>query len=176
MADVTIEIVDYDPAWPVRFEREADRMAEILGDRVVSIEHIGSTAVPGLAAKPIVDIVPVVADVDDGEVCARRLAEAGYYRSHKDRGDDWIELGREADDGQEFNVHIRPRDSERLRRNLLLRDYLRDHPDAHEEYARVKREAAAKHPEDPDAYTRAKSAVIESILGRAREAGYEPDI
>lgn len=176
MADATIEIVDYDPAWPARFEREAERMAELLGDRVVTVEHLGSTAAPGLAAKPIIDISPVVADTDDGEVCAERLEGADCYRSHEDRGDDWIELGREADDGQEFNVHIRPRDSGGLRRNFLLRDYLRDHPDAREEYATVKRQAAKDHPDDVAAYTREKSAVIESIRKRAREAGYEPDI
>lgn len=176
MGEIRIEIVEYDPAWPVRFEREATRMREILGDNVVSIEHVGSTSVPGLAAKPIVDVCPVVSDMDDGETCAELLQRSGYYRSEKDRGDDWIELGRTADDGQEFNVHVRPRDSEAVRKYLLLREYLRDHPRARDEYARVKRTAAERYPRDISKYTREKSAVIESIVQKAREAGYEPDL
>ncbi|UPV75497.1 GrpB family protein [Halorussus limi] len=170
-----IEVVEYDPAWPVRFEREADRMRELLGENVLSIEHVGSTSVPGLAAKPIVDICPVVADTDDGERCADLLQRNGYYRSEKDRGDDWIELGRTADDGQEFNVHVRPRHSDAVTRYLLLRAYLRDHPDAREEYARVKRAAAETHPNDVSGYTREKSDIIESIVERARAEGYDPE-
>ncbi|WP_158058180.1 GrpB family protein [Halorussus halophilus] len=176
MSDVEIEIVEYDPEWPVRFEQEAARMETILGDHVLRVEHIGSTAVPGLAAKPIVDICPVVSDMDEGRRCAELLHESGYYLSDKDRGDEWIELGRVAADDQHFNVHVRPQDSESLQNNLLLREYLRDHPQARDEYARVKRAAAEEHSCDAEEYTRKKSPVIDSILEKARKAGYEPNL
>lgn len=176
MSDVEIEIVEYDRGWPVQFEQEAARMEEILGDHVLSVEHVGSTAVPGLAAKPIVDICPVVSDMDEGQKCAELLHESGYYLSEKDRGDEWIELGRVAENGQHFNVHVRPRDSEGTTNYLLLREYLRDHPQAREEYARVKRAAAEKHPHDVGEYTRAKSPVIDSILEKARKEGYDPGV
>jgi GrpB-like predicted nucleotidyltransferase (UPF0157 family) len=176
MSEIHIEIVDYDPEWPVRFEREATRMGEILGDHVISIEHVGSTSIPGLAAKPIVDICPVVSEMDEGQKCTELLHQADYYLSDKDRGDKWIELGRVAADGQHFNVHIRPWNSEGVTNYLLLRGYLRDHLQARKEYAKVKRTAAEKYPNDVTAYTHEKSDVIESILEKARNEGYKPEI
>ena len=170
-----IEIVDYDSEWPIRFEDEAVRMRETLGDNVVSVEHIGSTSVPGLAAKPIIDICPVVSDMEKGQKCAELLDEAGYYRSDKDRGDAWLELGRVADDGQHFNVHVRPEGSDGVANYLLLRDYLRDHPRYRDEYARVKRAGAEKYPDDVGKYTREKSGIIETILEKALEEGYESE-
>ena len=170
-----IEIVDYDSEWPVRFDDEAARMREILGDYVVSIEHIGSTSVPGLAAKPIVDICPVVSDVEKGRKCAELLDEAGYYSGDKDRGDEWLELGRVADDEQHFNIHVRPEGSDGVANYLLLRDFLRDHARYRDEYARVKRAAAERHPNDVGKYTREKSESIETILEKAREEGYESE-
>lgn len=176
VGEVHIEIVEYDAEWSVRFEREAARMREILGDHVVSIEHIGSTSVPGLAAKPIVDICPVVSGMDEGQTCAELLQQADYYLSEKDRGDDWIELGRTADDGQEFNVHIRPKNSDAVATYLLLRNYLRDHPQARDEYAAIKREAAEKYPNDIIAYGHQKSDFIESTVEKAREDRYEYEV
>ncbi|KZN24049.1 hypothetical protein A4G99_06150 [Haladaptatus sp. R4] len=176
MEDIRIEIVEYDPEWPVHFEREATRMEEILGEHVVSIEHIGSTSVPGLPAKPIVDICPVVSDMDEGRTCAELLQEAGYSPGEQDRPDDWISLGRNHDEGQQFNVHIRPRYSDAVTRYLLLREYLRDHPEAREEYGEVKRKAAENHSTDITEYTRAKSDIIQSILECARNEGYDPKI
>lgn len=176
MGEIHIEIVDYDAEWPARFEREAARMREILGDHAISIEHVGSTSVPGLAAKPIVDICPVVSDMDEGQTCAELLHRADYYLSEKDRGEEWIELGRIADDGQEFNIHVRPRDSKAVAKYLLLREYLRDHPQARDEYAAIKRDAAEMHPNDITAYTRQKSDFIEHTVEKAREEGYEHEI
>lgn len=176
MDETHIEIVDYDAEWSVRFDREAARMREILGNHVSSIEHVGSTSVPGLAAKPIVDICPVVSDMDEGQRCTELLHQADYYLSEKDRGDEWIELGRIADDGQQFNVHIRPKDANAVAKYLLLRNYLRDHPQARDEYAAIKREAAEKYPHDITAYTHQKSDFIESTVEKAREDGYEYEL
>ncbi|MFB6151719.1 MAG: GrpB family protein [Haloarculaceae archaeon] len=175
MPDYTIEIVDYDPAWPGLFERERERMAEVIGDLVVSIEHVGSTSVPGLAAKPIIDVCPVVEDMGTARAVSDRL-DAADWPLARERGDEpWIEHTRTDEDGQEFNVHVRPRESA-VENYLLLREFLRDRPGIRKEYARVKRAAAAEHPHDVGAYTRAKSDVIERAKERAREQGYEERI
>jgi GrpB-like predicted nucleotidyltransferase (UPF0157 family) len=170
-----IEIVEYDPTWPDVFDRERERMAEAVGDLVIAIEHVGSTSVPGLAAKPIVDICPVVEDMETAWQVSDRL-DAADWPLAKERGDEpWIEHTRTDEDDQEFNVHIRPREAA-IENYLLLREYLRDHPDIREEYARVKREAAEKYPDDVSSYTRAKTDVIEQAKERARAEGYEERI
>lgn len=175
MPEYTIEIVDYDPAWPDLFERERERMAEVVGDLTVSIEHVGSTAVSGLAAKPIVDVCPVVEDMETAWEVSDRL-DAADWPLARERGDEpWIEHTRTDEDGQEFNVHVRPREAA-VENYLLLREYLRDHPEIRDEYARVKREAAEEHPHDVGAYTRAKSDVIERAKERARAEGYAEPI
>jgi len=170
-----IEIAEYDPEWPDRFERERDRLREAVGEEGLSIEHVGSTAVPGLAAKPIVDICPVVADMETAWRVSDLLDESEWPRVNE-RGDrPWIEHQRRADDGGSFNVHVRPREAA-VENYLLLREFLRDNPDVRDEYERVKREAACEHPDDVAAYTRAKSDVIERAKERAREEGYEERI
>jgi GrpB-like predicted nucleotidyltransferase (UPF0157 family) len=170
-----IEIVEYDPEWPDRFERERERMREVVGEEVVSIEHVGSTAVPGLAAKPIVDICPVVEDMETAWRVSDLLDEREWPLVDE-RGDrPWIEHQRLADDGQMFNVHARPR-AAAVENYLLLREFLRDNSDVRDEYERVKREAAREHPDDVAAYTRAKSDVIERAKERARAEGYEDRI
>ena len=170
-----IEIVEYDPEWPERFECERERMYEAVGDEVLGIEHVGSTAVPGLVAKPIVDICPVVEDMKTAWRVSDLLDEHEWPRVDE-RGDrPWIEHQRHADDGGMFNVHVRPREAA-VENYLLLREYLRDNPDVRDEYARVKREAAREHSDDVAAYTRAKNDVIERAKERAREEGYEERI
>ena len=144
-------------------------MREVVGEEVVSIEHVGSTAVPGLAAKPIVDICPVVEDMETAWRVSDLLDEREWPLVDE-RGDrPWIEHQRRADDGGMFNVHVRPREAA-IENYLLLREFLRD------EYERVKREAAREHPNDVAAYTRAKSDVIERAKERARAEGYEDRI
>ncbi|ESP87835.1 GrpB family protein [Candidatus Halobonum tyrrellensis] len=170
MPESTVEIVDYDPAWPTLFEREAERMRAVVDDHVVSIEHVGSTAVPGLAAKPIVDVCPVIEDADGVRTVSDLLDDAGWPRA-RERGDAWVEHQRVADSGQEYNVRVRPREVA-IERYLLVREYLRAHPDARDEYARIKRGAAETYPDDVERYTLAKSGTVERIRERAREAGY----
>ncbi|PSP50837.1 GrpB family protein [Halobacteriales archaeon QH_1_68_42] len=160
-------------ARPVR--ARARGMREVVGEEVVSIEHVGSTAVPGLAAKPIVDICPVVEDMETAWRVSDLLDEREWPLVDE-RGDrPWIEHQRRADDGGMFNVHVRPREAA-VENYLLLREYLRDNPDVRDEYARVKREAAREHSDDVAAYTRAKNDVIERAKERAREEGYEERI
>lgn len=176
MNDTPIEVVEYNPEWPDRYEREATRIRAALGDDLIRIEHIGSTAVPGLAAKPIIDICPVVTDRNTANDCADQLEEIGYEFGY-DFEDDRIHLGYTADDGQQFNLHLRWRDTiGRLEENILLREYLRDHPGLRDEYAALKRVAAEEHTDDIEAYSQRKTAFIQRVIDRAREEGYEEQI
>ncbi|WP_177227251.1 GrpB family protein [Halomicrobium zhouii] len=173
-----ISVVEYDPAWPDRFEREAARLSDALAELDVRrIEHVGSTSVPGLAAKDIVDVLVVVPDEDVGWDCVDRLESVGYeFFREWDEPDGRLELGRWPEDGQRFNLNVRFEDGDGWRRNLLLREYMRDHPEAREDYEAVKRDAAARHADEPVEYTKAKSDVVQEILDDARAAGYDERI
>jgi GrpB-like predicted nucleotidyltransferase (UPF0157 family) len=180
-----IEVVEYDPAWADAYGRAAARVGRALGDRLERVEHIGSTAVPGLGAKPIVDLRVMVGADEALEDCVTALASATNFEYVADM-DHWKVLGREVaevpeserfpEDGdavRAYNLHLTHVDGDDWPENVRLRDYLRDHADAREEYAAVKREAAREHPDDVEAYTEAKDEMVASLLARAREAGYE---
>nr|WP_255473836.1 GrpB family protein [Salarchaeum sp. JOR-1] len=139
------------------------------------MEHFGSTSVPGLAAKPIIDICPVVPDMATARDCKSAMLDLGY-QFNADR-ENWLAFER-FDEGldQQFNAHFHPVGSTRLERTLVFRDYLRDHPHARDAYATAKRHAAAVHPDDTSAYNDAKDDIAETIITAAREAGYEPEI
>lgn len=172
--DMDLEVVAYDPEWPARFEREAERIKDAFGNEIIRIKHLGSTSVPELPAKPIIDIGIIMSDKCDIREQAEPLANVGYQFG-ADR-DDWLQFHRWDDDGQQFNVGVCSHDSARWRRNLVFRKYLRDYPEARTEYAAVKRKAAAEHPRDAPAYNDKKSETIESIIQRARRNGYEARI
>lgn len=176
MDDTPIEVVEYDPEWPDQFEQEAARISAALGDDLICIEHIGSTAVPGLAAKPVIDICPVVTDRKTAINCVDRLEEIGYEFGY-DFENDRIHLGYTADNGQQYNLHLRWQDTiGGLEENILLREYLRDHPHLQDRYAALKREAAEEHTNDIEAYSERKTEFIQGIIGRAREEGYEEQL
>ena len=177
MADyhTPIEILGYREEWPALFDDERDCLAEAVGDRTISIEHFGSTSVPGLAAKPIIDICLVVPDMDAAHGCESALLDLGYQFIAE--RENWLAFERFDDDlRRQFNVHVHPYGSSRLERTMIFRDYLRDHPHAREAYASAKRHAAAVHPNDTSAYNDAKDPIAECLIAAAREAGYEPDI
>ena len=162
-----VVVVDHDPEWPRQFERLRDRVARALGPLAERIEHVGSTAVPGLAAKPVIDLDVVVRSPADVGPAIERLATLGY----RHQGDLGI-AGREAflwPPGEpRHHVYVCPATSEALRSHLLFRDYLRSHPAAAERYGAAKRRAAHAFPDDRDGYLEAKRAVVEDILADAR--------
>ena len=166
-----IEIVEYNPDWPRLFEREAAAILKACGPRVVEVHHVGSTAVPGLAAKPVLDVMPVAAGPAEALEAVPRMASLGY----RYRGENGI-AGRcyfeKAVDGRIVaHVHMFPPDHSAIRRHLVFRDYLRAHPDAAHDYERLKRDLAAKHRNDREAYTDAKAAFIEGIIAAAAMGG-----
>lgn len=160
-----MEVVEYDPAWPERFRALADRAASKLGDVALAIEHVGSTSVPGLDAKPVVDL-DVVVRPEDVERAIEQLAALGYVH----RGELGIP-GRHAfrpPPGEpRHHLYLCVTGSDGLRDHLHFRDHLRAHPDAAAEYAALKRRLAQQHRGDREAYQRAKSAFIDSLTQRA---------
>ncbi len=162
-----ILIVDYDPEWPARFEREAVRIRAVLGDRALQIDHIGSTAVPGLAAKPIIDILLVVADSADEQTYLPDLADAGY--ALRIREPDWHEHRMFKGPDTDVNLHVFSAGCPEIDRHLIFRDWLRGNEADRELYARTKRELAKRDWQYTQNYADAKTDVIAEILARARD-------
>ncbi len=167
-----VEIHDYDPDWPRLYEREEDRIRSVLGDRVVRIEHVGSTAVPGLPAKPIIDIVLEVPDSADEAAYVPDLEAAGY--SLRIREPDWFEHRLLKGPDTEVNVHVFTAGCEEVDRMLLFRDWLRENAADRELYAERKRELAGRDWKYMQQYADAKTAVVLEIMARA--SGEEPNL
>jgi GrpB-like predicted nucleotidyltransferase (UPF0157 family) len=163
-----IVVVDYDPAWPERFRREAAKIRAALGEAALAIEHIGSTAVPGLAAKPIVDILLVVEDSSDEPSYVPALEKAGYALRVRERDFHEHRMLRTA--ARDAHVHVLSPGSPEVARYLLLRDHLRRNEEDRELYARTKRDLAIRGWPSMQHYAEAKSGVIEGIIARAAAA------
>jgi GrpB-like predicted nucleotidyltransferase (UPF0157 family) len=166
--DGRVELVDYDPDWPRLFQREADRIRSVLGDRALCIEHVGSTSVPGLCAKPRIDIVLVVADSSDEPAYVPAMEQAGYPLCIREP--DWFEhrvfKGPETD----TNVHTFSAGCPEIERMTRFRDWLRAHPEDRDLYANEKRALAQREWKYVQNYADAKTAVIDQIIARAASA------
>jgi dephospho-CoA kinase len=171
----TPAVVAPDTGWPEQAQRVIARIAAVAGRRAHRVDHIGSTAVPGLAAKDVLDIQVVVADLAAAEQFADDLLGAGLIR----RDGRWYDIARDgttrdkamatnADPGRAVNCHIRPADSLAWRDAVLLRDWLRAHPDGVREYAELKHRLAAQQWDSIDAYATAKTPFVASALDRAQ--------
>ena len=156
-----IVIADYDPAWPERFEAERRRIEAALGSAVIRIEHIGSTAVPGLAAKPVVDVLATVADPDDEEAFAPSLLEAGYELRVREPGHRMFRTPE-----RDVHVHVWGDADPEVARYLRFRARLRASTDDRAAYERLKRELAKRDWDDMNHYADAKSELIAEILER----------
>jgi GrpB-like predicted nucleotidyltransferase (UPF0157 family) len=188
MAAVVIE--DYDPTWPEQFERLAAGLRPHLGDGAVAIDHIGSTAVPGLGAKDVIDIQVTVADLARADQLAPAFERAGYratpYRhDHRPAGgqsDPWRwekRLWQSQPGARRVNVHVRVAGWPNQRYALLFRDYLRARPEAAAAYARLKRGLAGRFGDDLAAYTDLKDSACDLIVVAAEDwaaAGRDPTI
>jgi GrpB-like predicted nucleotidyltransferase (UPF0157 family) len=166
--DGRISIIDYDPRWPGLFLQEAERIRAALGNRVRQLEHTGSTSVPGLAAKPIVDIALVVADSADEETYVPALEGAGYVL--RIREPEWHRHRMFKGPDTDINLHVFSSGCKEIVKILLFRDWLRTHAPDRELYARTKWELARREWNRVDDYATAKTAVIAEILERARRA------
>ena len=160
-----VVLVDYDPEWPRLFEREEERIRTALGERALEVEHAGSTSVPGLAAKPIIDIVLVVADSTDEPAYVPALEAFGY--SLRIREPDWFEHRCLKSREPEVNLHVFSAGCPEIERMLAFRDHLRRDAADRELYERTKRELAQREWKYVQHYADAKSEVVEQILLRA---------
>ncbi|MDE3170535.1 MAG: GrpB family protein [Acidobacteriota bacterium] len=168
-----IEIVDYDPEWRKKFERHAETITKAIGGSILRIEHIGSTSVPGLAAKPIIDILVVLPDSANESAYLPQLEAAGYVL--RVREPDWHEHRMFRTLDRDVHIHIYSAGCPEIQRNLLFRDRLRKSAQDRMHYEKTKRELAAKSWPDMNAYALAKTEVIESIIAAAQAAGKVSD-
>jgi GrpB-like predicted nucleotidyltransferase (UPF0157 family) len=162
-----VQVVDYDPAWPGLFQREAERIRAVLGERVVQLEHVGSTSVPGLAAKPIIDIMLIVPDSSEEPAYVPDLEAAGYVLVIREA--DWYQHRCFKGPDINVNLHVYSPGCPEIERYLIFRDRLRGHPDDRAHYQQVKRELAERNWTYVQEYADAKTEVVESIIARARE-------
>jgi GrpB-like predicted nucleotidyltransferase (UPF0157 family) len=172
-----IVIAEYDPAWPQRFEAERARLQNAIGEWAVAIEHVGSTAVPGLAAKPIIDIGVALQDLADALKCITPLLELGYQCCGEFRipGRTFFRKpttepipGQITDGvGRTHQIHMYQRDHEQFVWHIAFRDYMRSHPEDAAEYAALKRDVASHHGDDIEKYIEGKHDYIREILRKA---------
>ena len=157
-----VEVVDHDPEWPRRFDALRVRLSQAIAGLAIAIEHVGSTSVPGLAAKPIIDI-DVIVPREDVEAAIQRLCAIGYVH----QGDLGIS-GREAFKAPaglpRHNLYVCIAGCTALRNHLMVRDHLRTHPETAAEYGALKGLLARKHPHDIDAYIAGKTAFLCEVL------------
>jgi GrpB-like predicted nucleotidyltransferase (UPF0157 family) len=169
-----IEVVDYDHDWPRAYAEERDRIAAAIGEGVVTIEHVGGTAVPGLPAKPVIDLMVGVADIERAGPAVAGLINLGY---------EYVpEFESQLPDRRYFrrgspethHVHMVPVSGDFFTEHLLFRDYLRGHPQAAEEYGKLKRGLAGRFPHDRDAYRAGKIPFIDTVVAAARREAASP--
>jgi GrpB-like predicted nucleotidyltransferase (UPF0157 family) len=164
-------IVDYDPVWPQLFAREEARIRAALGERAVLLEHAGSTSVPGLAAKPCIDIVLVVPDSADEPAYVPALEAAGYELVIREP--QWYEHRVFKGPDTNINLHVFSTGCEEIGRMLRFRDWLRTNAADRQLYERTKRELAQRQWKYMQNYADAKTAVVEQIVARALAASGE---
>lgn len=171
-----IELVPYDPTWPTLFAEEARRLRQVSGALALRIDHVGSTSIPGLAAKPVIDVQVTVVSLQPLHAWTERLGPLGY-RHHSSPDDvDYPFFHRPATWPHTHHVHLCVEGSVIGRATLALRDYLRDHPDLRDDYEREKRRLAVVHggttAEQRESYALGKSPFLGPLIEQALLLGY----
>ena len=166
-----IELHPYDPAWPEAFEREREVVAPILDAKALRIEHMGSTSVPGLPAKPIIDVIVLVRDLKEALAAVPALEATGYsyWADNPDKTKLFLVRGLPPAPHRTHHLHIYS-DAAEVERHLLFRDHLRAHSDIRDAYIALKTELAARFRNDREAYTAHKADFIASVVAAAKAA------
>lgn len=163
-----VELTPYQQEWPSLYEQEKRRILASIGEHVLDVQHVGSTAIPGMQAKAILDIAIAVRSFEEARVCIASMEEAGYryrgelgipYRHYFVKGEP-----------RTHQVHMVERDGAEWERMLLFRDFLRTHAEAAREYADLKLRLASEYPTDVERYTNEKGPFIEKVVKEARKA------
>jgi GrpB-like predicted nucleotidyltransferase (UPF0157 family) len=163
--NATVHLAEYDPEWPALFEREAARIRGALGDRIVRLEHVGSTSIPGMAAKPRIDILLVVADSSREDDYVPDLEAVGYLLTIREP--EWYEHRLFRGPDTDINMHVFSAGNAEIERMLGFRDWLRTHPEDFALYLDTKRELSGRTWRWMQDYADAKSEVVEQIMQRA---------
>ncbi len=168
-----LKVIDYNPEWPNIFQELKDIFLENLKKSIVDVKHVGSTAVPGLCAKPNIDIDMVIKDYSDFSDIKRELSTLGYEyqgdfgiegRESFKRKDRTVPWNGNRSEKYSHHLYVCPEDSRELERHLEFRDYLRENPDSKKRYGDLKRKLAREHKDDLMAYTEGKTKFIERVL------------
>ena len=170
MTKPPVVIVPYDPRWPRLFQAESELLRKQIGSVLEALEHVGSTAVPRLAAKPIIDIMPGLRQLSDARGCIEPLAAIGYeyVPEYEDELPERRYFRKGPAEGRTHHVHMVEVATEFWQQNLLFRDYLRTHSETAEEYEALKHRLAREHGTDRDAYTNGKTSFTEAVIEKAR--------
>ena len=167
-----MEICEYDTTWPLRFEEQKGDLMKVIGNKVVAIEHIGSTAVPGLGAKPIVDIMVGLRQLSDAEDCIEPLKRTGYEYVPELEAEipqrRYFHKGPSNVPKKHYHLHMVEIHGEFWNVQILFRDYLRTHFDSAQEYLQLKKNLAKKYRLNREAYTEAKTSFIKSTIAKAK--------
>ena len=174
-----VELHSYDPAWPAAFIRERDLIAPLFPRPPLVIEHMGSTAVPGMAAKPILDLIVLVGDLRDGHAAVPALEALGYsfWAANPDKTKLYLAKGLPPAPARTHHLHIHD-DAAEVERHLIFRDHLRSSPEAAAAYLALKRTLAERFRDDRESYSRQKTQFVDDIVqalgGAKRRVAWDP--
>ncbi|WP_186579504.1 GrpB family protein [Aquibacillus kalidii] len=163
-----VEVSSYSEKWSQLFSEEAEKLYQIFENEIVAIHHIGSTAVPGLKAKPVIDIMPVVKDINYVDKYDKSMGEIGY----EPKGENGLPGRRyfqKGGDNRSHHVHIYQAGSHEVIRHLAFRDYIHNHSDVQKQYSELKEKLAQQFPYDMEAYINGKDQLVKEIEGKALE-------
>jgi GrpB-like predicted nucleotidyltransferase (UPF0157 family) len=170
-----VEVVPYRSDWPQQFAAEAKELKAVFGAQMLSIHHFGSTSIPGISAKPIIDILVIVRDIDSVDTLSSKLEALGYYAvgEYGISGRRFFYKG--SSDLRTHHLHVYETGNPHILRHLVFRDYMRCHPISARDYARLKEELAREFPEDMDQYIAGKNAFVKEHEKRALDWWEEED-
>ncbi len=164
----TVQVVPYQPAWKELFEDEAAKLRSALGNHLLQIEHVGSTAVEGMDAKPILDIIVAVEGLDKARELVPVVQSLGYSHKEDDDVPERVFFVKGSPNKRTHHLSLTEPASGYWKAHILFRDYLLTHEEAAEEYRQLKRELAEQYPDDRGSYTAGKERFVERILKLAR--------
>jgi len=169
LARGTVQLQRYVPEWRTLFEQEATLLRSVMGTDAQHVEHIGSTAITGMAAKPIIDLVVLVSSLDEAGRWIPILQSLGYEHRPNNGVSDRLFFAKGPRSRRTHHLSLAEAKSSFYREKLLFRDYLCSHREAFDEYLRLKKELALRHPDDRDSYTEGKRGFVERIIRLATE-------
>lgn len=166
---MSVKLVPYDPLWPQQYEAERCFILETVGEKILSIDHIGSTSIPGLGAKAIIDIIVGVADKKTADEILEVIKPLGYIYISRGEDPDWFYCACRIAGGVRFHLHLVKYNSDFHLKHIIFRDWLRVHPEDARRYYELKLDLAERYGHDMVVYANAKTDFIKSIVEKAKK-------